>query len=166
MKRYVLAVMGTLAAIVAAVYFTGVFSGESERRMQLGQAVYTEAFGFALEYVKCHEPINAIPEKQRRQYPFQKLHGEVCFGAVRLTGPLMHIPPLIVGTLYVGKFIYPSLTNVTDVAHGTESQGQASVIINMVFAIPSENVPTEVKMGALNQSNGQRLFSVRYKLPL
>ena len=166
MKRYVLATLGILVTAIAVLYLAGVFNSENERRLRLGQVVYTGAFGFTLEDVKCHQPISAIPAAQRQQYPLERLRGELCFGAVRLTGPLMHVPPLIIGNLYVGEFTYPSLTNVTDARHGTESDGQANVIVNMVFEIPSENVPTEVKVGALNQFNGRRLFSVRYKLPL
>jgi hypothetical protein len=166
MKRYAVAFVGVLIVTAATLYFSGVFNGESEKRLRLGQSVGVGAFGFALEYVRCHQPISAIPAKQRRQFPLEKLRGEVCFGAVRLTGPLFHIPPLIIGNLYVGKFVYPSLTNVTDVAHGTEQGGYGNVLVDMVFAIPAENVPTEVKVGALNQISGRKLFSVRYQLPL
>jgi hypothetical protein len=166
MRRILTALGFFIVIFAAAFYFSGAFKGASEKYLQLRQTVYAGAFGFALEYVRCHESISAIPAEQRRGYPLEKLHGEICFGAVRLTGPLRQIPPLIIGNLYVGKFVFPSLTNVPDKKDATESEGYANVIINMVFAIPDENVPTEVKMGVLNQLNGRRLFSVRYTLPL
>jgi hypothetical protein len=87
--------------------------------------------------------------------------------AVLLVGPNLHIPPLLVGALYVEKFIYRSITNVVNVREGEEGPVDDRVILNMVFTIPSRTVPTELQIEGIDQERGRGpLFKAFYRLPV
>lgn len=102
MKRWrVLAVLAAVAMAVAVLYAIGAFSGRGVKELRLGQAVRTGAFSFTPLRIECGKPLSVIPAKQRRGLP--GVHGEICFAAVRLEGPNLHIPPLLVGAFMLSS---------------------------------------------------------------
>jgi hypothetical protein len=160
---------GISVAVIAvgALYAAGViFQAHEVKTLNLGQAVSTGAFSFTPLRVECGKPLTAIPAHERHEYDINKLPGEICFVPVRLIGPKLHIPPLILGTLYVGNFVYPSVTNAVKISEGIEGPVDDNAIVKMVFAIPKFNVPTRLKLEAIDQVKAEPpLFFVYYRLP-